>query len=152
MTAKVLTVCQPYAHLLAITRDKRVENRTWETPYRGPIYIHAGKSQDWLNLDPTGKFDASYNIPLERMAFGAVIGYGRLIDCIHIDRVRQADIREKYPWLAEHEHTNGPWCWVFADNMQSIGPWPWRGAQGLRDIDEEALGKVANKELGIPSP
>lgn len=30
-----------------------------------------------------------------------------------------------------------------------IGPWPWRGAQGLWEIDEDELGRVANRELGI---
>ena len=150
--AKILTICQPYAHLIAVTREKRVENRTWSTPYRGLIYIHAGKNREWLNLDPTGKFDASYEIPLDRMAFGAVVGVGKLIDCVHIDRVRQADVIAKYPWLPDHAHTNGPWCWIFDENVSAIGPWPWRGNRGLLDIDEEALGRVANQQLGVEEP
>ena len=34
---KILSVRQPWAHL---TGDKRIENRSWTTPYRGPLLIH----------------------------------------------------------------------------------------------------------------
>ena len=37
---KALSVRQPWAHLI-VTGIKRVENRFWETPYRGPLLIHA---------------------------------------------------------------------------------------------------------------
>lgn len=33
---KALTICQPYAHLIAIG-TKRAENRTWDTAHRGPV-------------------------------------------------------------------------------------------------------------------
>lgn len=47
---KALTVCQPYASLIARGK-KRVENRTWSTSYRGHLYIHAGKSRKWLSSE-----------------------------------------------------------------------------------------------------
>jgi hypothetical protein len=40
---QVLSIRQPFAWAIAIGR-KKVENRTWTTPYRGVVYIHAGKS------------------------------------------------------------------------------------------------------------
>jgi len=42
---KVLSVNQPYAWLLfyPLDRCKTVENRPWNTDYRGPLLIHAGK-------------------------------------------------------------------------------------------------------------
>jgi hypothetical protein len=147
---KALTICQPYSELIA-RGDKRVENRTWSTPYRGLLYIHAGKSKQWLSLDPTKKFDQNYNIPVAQLSFGAVIAIADLIDCVHISRIRHPEVIEKHPWLSSHEHVSGPWCFIL-NKVSRIGPWPWRGAQGMFDIDEEALGKVANKELGIPEP
>jgi hypothetical protein len=143
---RALSIAQPYAHLIA-TGLKRVENRTWMTGYRGLIYIHAGKTHDWLCLDSSG-VDERYKLDVKGMAFGAVIATARLIDCVHIDRVGQGIVEDKYPWLAEHEHTEGPWCWIIG-GVNPIGPWPWRGQQGLFDIDEEELGAVANKVLGI---
>lgn len=144
---KALTICQPYAHII-MTGQKRVENREWMTGYRGPLYIHAGKSRDWLSADDDGK---EYGIPVASMAFGAVIAIANLVDCVHIERVAQPHIAAKYPWLAEHKHTEGTWCWILG-KVTPIGPWPWRGMQGLFDIDEEELGRVANRELGIAEP
>lgn len=140
---KALTICQPYAHLIA-SGAKRVENREWPTSYRGRLYVHAGKSRQWLTED-------NYGIPLDRMAFGAVVAIATLADCVHIEKVGRGMAAQRWPWLAEHEHTNGTWCWILG-NVTPIGPWPWRGAQGLFEIDEEELGRVANRELGIKEP
>lgn len=150
---KALTICQPYAHLFLLSEDdprrKRVENRTWYTAYRGLMYLHAGKSREWLDVEDG--IDMAYNLPLKSMAFGAVVAIAKLVDCLHIDKIHRGEYRDKYPWLEEHQHTNGPWCWIY-DRVNAIGPWPWRGAQGLFDIDSDELNRVANRELDIPEP
>jgi len=135
---KALTICQPYAELI-IRREKRIENRTWPTSYRGPMYIHAGKSRQWLGEGDLERFP--------NMPFGAVVGIATLFDCVQLNN----STIDRYPWIADHEHAHGPWCWLLV-NVVPIGPWPWRGAQGLFDIDEDELGRVANRELGIPEP
>jgi hypothetical protein len=139
---KALTICQPYASLI-IRGDKRVENRTWPTSHRGPIYIHAGKSRQWFD-------DAQLIHEFGRMPpFGAVVGIADLVDCVTLGRIDMGDFDKKYPWLRGHEHANGPWCWILA-NVVPIGPWPYRGAQGLFEIND--LDEVANRELGIVAP
>ncbi|MDY6803498.1 MAG: ASCH domain-containing protein [Cyanobacteriota bacterium] len=45
---KVLTIKQPWAWLIA-EGIKTIENRTWKTNYRGPLGIHAGKSNSDLS-------------------------------------------------------------------------------------------------------
>ena len=121
---KALTIFQPYAHLIA-TGEKRVENRTWPTHYRGPLLIHAGKSRYWLtDNDPVG------------MVFGAVVARATLADCLHIGTIERGDHDSKYPWLRDHEHTIGPWCWILADVSALAEPVPARGAQGLWDMSE----------------
>ena len=119
---KALTICQPYAELIA-RGDKRVENRTWETKYRGTILIHAGKSQDYMTLD--------YGVPLAEMTFGAFIATADLIDCLWIDDIGAGEHDAKYPWGRTHDHTEGDWCWIL-DNVQRLPkPVPWRGALSL---------------------
>ena len=144
---KCLTIAQPYAFLIQ-TGVKRVENRTWMTGYRGPLYIHAGKSRDWLTLDREDKFDTAYNISIDQLAFGAIVALATLVDCVHIGRVAQPHIAAKYPWLEAHEHTQGPWCWIL-DKVTPLVPRPWRGAQGLFNVDEEELNRQANAALGV---
>lgn len=43
-TGKVLTIRQPWAALIALS-VKKIETRGWQTGYRGPLLIHAGKAE-----------------------------------------------------------------------------------------------------------
>lgn len=140
--ARALTICQPYAELIATGR-KRVENRGWPTTYRGLIYIHAGKSRKWLELSEDGTKDQRYDIPISRMEFGAIVAVATLKDCLHINRISAGEYDAQYPWLKSHEHAEGPWCWVL-DGVSAIGPWPWNGKLGLWYLDEIKLSRVAN--------
>jgi hypothetical protein len=135
---KALTICQPYAEFI-VRGQKRVENRTWPTKHRGQMYIHAGKSREWFDDDEHLIREFGRMPP-----FGAVVAIANLIDCVPYNNTSF----DKYPWLAKHEHANGPWCWIL-DRITPIGPWPYRGAQGLFDIND--LDEVANRELGITS-
>jgi hypothetical protein len=118
-----LTICQPYAHLIA-RGEKRIENRTWPTAYRGPLVIHAGKSREWLNGEDTSS-----------MAFGAVVAVVDLIGCQRIEDLKGA-------W-AEHAYANGPWCWMFGREMVVLkNPVEARGAQGLWKLTERTAAEV----------
>lgn len=128
---KALTICQPFAHLIALG-TKRVENRTWPTHYRGPLLIHAGRSRDWLVLENDGRTDSEYGIYLHEMAFGAVVATCRLDDCV---RITDAGAWRRHPWLHEHTHASGPWCWILANVKRLEQPVPALGKQGLFDID-----------------
>lgn len=140
---KALTILQPYAEMI-VRGEKRVENRTWATNYRGLLYVHAGKGRTLWD-------DQLYAKRYPNAAWGAVVAIATLEECVHIENVGRGEFGERFPWLGEHDHTHGPWCWIL-ENVTPIGPWPWRGAQGLFDIDPEELGRVANRELGIKEP
>ena len=111
---KALTICQPYADMI-LKGEKPIENRTWPTPYRGPLAIHAGKSRAWLENDDEAKR------PI--MAFGAVVATVRLVDCVRVEQLPDE--------LATNVHANGPWCWILEDVTPVVPPVPARGAQGL---------------------
>ena len=134
---KALTICQPYAHMI-LRGEKVIENRTWPTKHRGPMYLHAGKSREWWDDEVHGRM-------YRGATFGAVVGIVDVIDCVRVEDIRSGKL---YSELADSCHTNGPWCWVL-DKVTPIGPWPWRGAQGLFEIDCDELGRLANKLLGI---
>lgn len=126
---KAITICQPYAELIA-RRAKRVENREWPTNYRGDLLIHAGKSRAWLGGDTDEDLFEDYDRHIE---FGAIVAKANLVACLHIERIARGDYDSQFPWLREHEHTNGTWCWVLADVERLPKAIPWRGAQGLWD-------------------
>jgi len=114
---KALTVCQPYAELLA-RGVKPMENRTWSTAYRGSLVIHAGKSRDWLDEGDERRYPG--------MAFGAIVAVVTLYDCVRVEQLPN-DLRV-------HEHAQGPWCWL-VQNPIRVAPTPARGTQGLWHVD-----------------
>lgn len=121
---KALTICQPYAHLIAIG-EKRVENRSWSTRYRGPIAIHAGKSRAYASPIDDHRYPG--------MAWGAIVATAVLVACLDADDIDDGDCDTIYPWIRKHPHTEGPWCWVL-DRVQRLdAPIPYKGAQGLWD-------------------
>ena len=128
---KALTICQPYAALI-VTGEKLVENREWPTNYRGRLLIHAGKSRQWL-------VDEVFAERGDPLVFGAAVGDARLADVLHIDRIQRGEYDAKYPWLREHMHAHGTWCWVLQDVRRYAQPLPWKGAQGLWDFPDAAL-------------
>ena len=133
---RALTIAQPYAHLI-VTGAKRVENRSWPTRVTGPIAIHAGKSRKWLELSADGTRDKDYDLPVSVMAFGAVVGVADLVACLPIDEIRRGDHDQRFPWLRDHEHTEGPFCFVL-ENVRRIEPVPLRGAQGFFFVPDSA--------------
>lgn len=136
---KALTICQPYAHLI-VRGEKRVENRRWQTDYRGPLVIHAAKSQDWLRDSPIQLFNAID----KTLVYGAVVGIARLVAVLDSDEIDRGDYDQQYPWLGEHPYTGGPWCWVL-DRVKRIWPIPWNGAQRLWEFPDELLPRLPVK-------
>jgi hypothetical protein len=119
---KVLTVYQPWAWLIA-TLQKWVENRKYHTPYRGWLAIHAGKSRDSLDDWPCNEDD---------LAFGAIVAVARLSRCLHFDDTGEADCRlPDGTHMRDHEHTHGPYCWLFDAILPLAKPFPIRGQQGI---------------------
>lgn len=126
---KALTIIQPFAELI-IAGEKRVENRTWETGYRGPLAIHAGVGKRYMG-HPVGFWCNVYDVDNAALTFGAVIGTVDLVDCIYYEPIRDSALPTEYEWISLHEHTSGPWCWVLANPRRFPQPIPARGKLGL---------------------
>jgi len=123
MIFRALTVCQPYATMIA-SGEKPIENRTWPTAYLGPLLIHAGKSLDWLE-DRRDK---------DRFVFGAVVAVATLRVCLRrTSRASELEVWDHWNvrHLYNHRHANGPWCWVLDNVVALETPVPCTGAQGL---------------------
>jgi activating signal cointegrator 1 len=139
---KALTIIQPFAHLIA-TGEKRVENRTWPTGYRGPLAIHAGKARRY-DGEPVSEIARYYDIDPRVLVLGAVLATAELVACVQIqppsvfERAAREDsilaLDPKFHWMIQHRHAEGPWCWVL-ESVQllpspvitngSLGLWEW---------------------------
>lgn len=134
---KALTICQPYAELIA-RGDKPIENRTWATPYRGPLAIHAGKSLQWF--DPEADLRL-YGLRKGDLVLGAVVALAELVACLHVDQAWPGRWRH----LKDHEHANGPWCWILENVRRVDTPISARGAQGLWDFHNEVSQRAGTR-------
>lgn len=90
---KAITIHQPWASLIAVGA-KRYETRSWQTNYRGPIAIHAGKKHAFYSfeeMDPAAKHSAieileesGYRWAVTDLPRGAIIAKAELIGCYKI--------------------------------------------------------------------
>lgn len=135
---KALTILNPWPALILLPardpRHKRVENRTWSTQYRGELLIHAGQSRAMLSGDED---------PDLVLEWGKLVGVCELVDCVPLQLQHQARLEfyavplaadKRHPWLATHEHTHGPVCWILQHVRKFPEPVKCRGAQGLWNV------------------
>lgn len=92
---KALSIRQPWAWAI-VNAGKRVENRTWETRYRGPILIHAAKGVTKREYEQFASFWQnfprrplqSYPRPpsFDALQRGGIVARAEVIGCISISR------------------------------------------------------------------
>lgn len=128
---KAITISQPYASLIA-GGSKWIENRTWYTSYRGSIAIHAGKGTQYMTRKE-----------LAEVPNGCVVATAILSACVELKQIREYSSHHEHrrnliphtnrQWreAAEHQHAEGPWCWILENVIALPVPIPYKGAQGL---------------------
>lgn len=135
---KAITISQPYASLIA-TGQKIVENRRRQCHHRGPIVIHAGKGEQYLDREE-----------LKGYPTGCAIAVAYLVACLERSIIRQRARTNgsmpifagaTYTWeqLDEHRHTEGPYCLILGDVRPLAKPIPWRGQQSLFEIPDALI-------------
>jgi activating signal cointegrator 1 len=137
LLVKAITICQPYAHLIRLNL-KPIENRNWGTSYRGELYIHAGKSREWLDAGDEQRYPD--------MAYGAIVARVNMRACLWLDRLWP----EEWRHLQEHEHATGPYCHIYQDIVPLPVPIPCRGAQGFWEIPHDVADEI-RRQLGSTS-
>lgn len=111
---RALSIQQPWASLIA-EGFKLIENRTWNTRWRGTLAIHAGKK-----IDPTSVWvGAEFGIKPPYI-HGAYIAIAELVD-VHLSADRCCGI-----WAEP-----GQYHWRLADPRPLDEPIPARGRLGL---------------------
>lgn len=99
-TRRALSVQQPWAWLI-IHGGKDIENRTWTTPHRGTLYIHAGKKVDkesYADLVAAGVVLP----PVEDLKLGGLIGK------VNLHKIEKASHNKWAQKFSEHWHLKDP--------------------------------------------
>ena len=119
-----LSLWQPWASAIALGL-KKIETRSWYTPYRGPLLIHAAKTRQG------GSAPARWGA----VPYGALVARCILVDVV---RAENAHVSEAEGQWGDFEP--GRWAWLLRDVVPLSPPIPWRGRQGLFDVDSGACG------------
>ena len=77
---KALSIAQPWAECI-VSKGKNVENRTWDTKFRGYVAIHASKSKDLGRFEYCQE-EYKYNLNTDNVDFGVIVGIAELVDVI----------------------------------------------------------------------
>ncbi|MBI4470501.1 MAG: ASCH domain-containing protein [Acidobacteria bacterium] len=121
---RALCIRQPWTELI-LSGQKTIEVRSWATLYRGELWLHAG-------LRPDKEALQRFKIPVECLAFGALIGRCELYDCIKITTRSWARWRKSH--LISGSLQGAQYAW-FIRNPDRIDPRPFRGRLGLMRVD-----------------
>lgn len=170
---KILSLWQPWASLLGLGA-KRIETRSWQTPYRGPLVIHAAKAwnQECESCYLYEPYFMEALVPLTgpqgiqfaqsavrackaKLPFGAIIAVVNLIDCCPtvdmIESPAYPSAFRKYPQLdTPQERSFGNYnperyAWVTNHLRVLSEPLPFKGGQGLRDLDPAVAAEVIRR-------
>jgi hypothetical protein len=132
--AKVITIRQPWAQLI-VQGDKEFETRSFNTPYRGELFIHAAKSFSFndVELCHQDKYFKECIPDHTKLKTGFIIGKVQLVDCVPTHLCSCISYQER----AFGDFSNGRWAWRLSSPVLFDKPIEALGKQGFWYHDVE---------------
>lgn len=126
---KAISIKQPWAWLI-LNAGKNIENRTWNTKYRGPLLIHASKEMDQAALRYYYRFRCEETgrgllPPIQELPTGGIVGMVNLSEVF--SKVEKAPTGCAMWW-------QGPYGFLLTD-AKRIPFIPMRGKLRIFEID-----------------
>ena len=129
---KVLTIKEPFATLIK-NKIKYIETRSWQTKYRGELYIQASIAPLSKSVKSRMELSTLYNE--EELKYGYIICKCNLIDCIYMseDFINESKKKDYKNFIAGH-YEIGRYAWVL-DDIEPIKPIKVKGQLGIWNYD-----------------
>jgi hypothetical protein len=138
---KALTLHRHWAELVA-AGTKRVENRPWNTHFRGQLAIHAGKASG-KSLRASA---FAFGVDFDALPCSAIVGVVDVVACLTLEESQQRRFAgDEFEWLADHEHVLGPRCLVLDNARRLETPIPVAGKLGLWDVPADIAAEIARQ-------
>jgi hypothetical protein len=119
---RCISIRQPWA-LLVCAGVKLIENRTWDTQFRGVVAVHTGQFQKAVHLP-------SDHPQRKLFAFGAIIGTVEIYDVVPINEASAEDWAE------------GPYCFRLREGTLFSNPIPHKGRVGISQLPDDVAAQV----------
>jgi len=162
---KTISVRWPWVELIRLGL-KPLENRTWATPYRGPLQLHASKATSFQELADAYAFCLGRGLTEAEEVLArwirrwlqtgwrppdlqGIVARCDLTNCLCWDtgpegwRTRTPRLMLD-PWFEKHPTAPKSYGWVL-DNVESLPFRPCVGKLGLFDVDYESLPMLAGQ-------
>lgn len=129
---KVLSLLQPWASLVMMGA-KKIETRSWQTPFRGELLIHASLGKKGSVLCASPPF-SNYIKEFDKLPFGAIIGSVVLTEIVPVESLPLSAGALALLTLEEKafgDYTKGRYAWLLHTPVPFAKPIPIRGSLGL---------------------
>ena len=134
---KALSIRQPWAWLI-VNGYKDVENRSWQTKYRGRLYVHASGThvrkassyrlvQELGTIEQAARYGRDHYVHFE--TDGCIVGEVTLMNVLW---------GQDSPWAEP-----GKYHWILANPVAYEAPIPYKGRLGLFDVPDADAGRGA---------
>jgi len=143
-TIKGFSLTQPWATLVAMG-SKQVETRSWSTPYRGWLAIHAAKG-----FPGYAKDFASAEFTLGRLP--AQLPRGGIVALARLGKVMRTEALAPILTPLERlygDYSSGRYGWLLYDVIALPEPIPCRGALSLWEIPADILPALQERLAGV---
>jgi activating signal cointegrator 1 len=126
---RALSLTQPWATAI-ITGVKQIETRSWQTPFRGVIAIHAAKGFPGWAKEFAMTENTLGRLP-DRLPLGAIIGVAKITDIKRTEEIvtQISAIERLYG-----DYSFGRFGWFLSDVIALPEPIPCRGALSLWEV------------------
>ena len=90
---KALSIAKPWAECI-VSKGKNIENRTWDTKFRGYLAIHASMSKDLSRFEYCQE-NHKLNLSPQDVDFGAIVGIAEIVGIV----TKKSLTRETKKWF-----------------------------------------------------
>lgn len=133
---KALTIRQPWASLI-LCGGKDIENRDWQTSYRGIVAVHSSAKMSRVDMEDACDVMQGFVPRFSRTRFqqdqfptGAILGTVEIVDCVS---------NSDSPWFF------GKYGFVLENAVAFPQPIPCKGALGFWEVSADLVAR-ARKE------
>lgn len=140
---KVISLTEPFATLI-MEKKKKIETRSWNTKYRGEIYIHASMT-NISKCDLENK-ELMALVANKKLNFGHIICKCKLVDTIKMTEEFIKDIKENnYQENICGIYEVGRYAWILENIEPLVFPVPAKGQLGIWNYYNEVEIMDANE-------
>lgn len=148
---RAISLWEPWASLVVLGL-KKIETRHWDTPYRGPLLIHAAQRKNIAELVQLFQMD-SFRDAFASKGINGVNDFidqntfGKLLGVVDLNGTKRTDFINVEQLGIEHDFGNyaaGRFGWFLDNPVKFDTAIPYRGSQGFFTVACEIEGKQLN--------